>query len=480
MENRIFILILAFTLSLFKANAQSFETDLSPFSVNGEEKLAQFTFTQEFKNLGHNSEPWETTNYMGMGTFWINETIFLKQDTLVNTRGNKYASTTDLRNKTLLYQDYGEKSLMTITIDDYHQKLISTARYTPYYLLQKGIETLPTISENFAIYSVQLGKSYLKIFLDQTINQVSQISVLSYDELYGDVTTSYSYSKYKNKDNLAYPTSILIQKINGKVTEQVTIQNMKWTDATLRLLDKPEDYAFSLPNKKTEPEIKVTHYNDYIYFMDLPHTDDRVMLVEFEEYLLIAEAPINPKNGDLIIAEAKKIAPNKPIKYFIFGHHHPHYLGGLRSFVHEGSTILCTEISADYVRYIAEASHTLQPDNLELSPKPLHYETITDSLSIGKNQKMIIYFIGEKSAHTKDYLIYYFPNDNLLFQDDLCWIPNEGPLRKSGARQSGLYQSIIDLDLKVETIIQSWPVNSRKVKTIIPFSDLEKSQNIQP
>jgi flavorubredoxin len=132
------------------------------------------------------------------------------------------------------------------------------------------------------------------------------------------------------------------------------------------------------------------------------------MVVELEDYIRVAEAPINSKNGEAIISEARKIAPSKPIKYFIFAHHHPHYLGGLRAFVHKDATILCTDISQPYVKYIANEPHSLKPDSLQLEPKKHKTQVISDSLILGKESQMKIYFIGRKSAHTKDFLIYYF------------------------------------------------------------------------
>lgn len=93
--------------------------------------------------------------------------------------------------------------------------------------------------------------------------------------------------------------------------------------------------------------------------------------------------------------------------------------------------------------------------------------------------EMIIYFIGEKSAHTKDYLIYYFPKEKILFEDDLVWIFKSGEIKKAGNRQAGLYYAIKDLGIEVDTIIQSWPVKDYGVKTVIPFEDLEKSINVK-
>jgi hypothetical protein len=118
---------------------------------------------------------------------------------------------------------------------------------------------------------------------------------------------------------------------------------MEFTYNDIKLLEKPVDYQLAEPKEESQPEIKITQYNDYIHLIDLIHTDDKVMIVELDDYLFIAEAPLNAKNGELIISEAKKIAPLKPIKYFAFGHHHPHYLGGVRAFVHKEATILCTD-----------------------------------------------------------------------------------------------------------------------------------------
>jgi hypothetical protein len=160
----------------------------------------------------------------------------------------------------------------------------------------------------------------------------------------------------------------------------------------------------------------------------------------------------------------------------VFGHYHPHYLGGIRPFVHKGAIIICSDINIEYVKYIVNAPHTLKPDSLQKEPRPLQVEHIKDSLTISDgNFEMKIYFIGEKSKHTKDYLIYYFPVEKLLFQDDLVWIAKEGEIKKAGERQAGLYNAIIELNLEIETIIQSWPVADYGVKTIIPFKDLESS-----
>jgi glyoxylase-like metal-dependent hydrolase (beta-lactamase superfamily II) len=278
---------------------------------------------------------------------------------------------------------------------------------------------------------------------------------------------------------LYYPKVIQIDKINGKVKDEVKISTANLVREIPQLLTQPANYKLK-EDIEVKPEVKVEKYNNNIHFIELKHTDDKVMVVEFSDYLLIAEAPLNSTNGELIITEAKKIAPSKPIKYFVFGHYHPHYLGGIRPFIHKGAKIICSKADQEYVTYLANAPHTLSPDSLQMKPQPLVIEEIKDSLTITDGKfTMKIYFIGEKSKHTNDYLIYYFPTEKLLFEDDLVWIAREGEIKKPKPRQVGLYNAVKELGLDIKTIIQSWPVADYGVKTVIPFTDLEKSMNIK-
>ena len=122
----------------------------------------------------------------------------------------------------------------------------------------------------------------------------------------------------------------------------------------------------------------------------------------------------------------------------------------------------------------------MNPDSLELQPKPLKIQEVKDSTTITDGKfVMKIYFIGKKSEHTNDYLIYYFPTEKLLFEDDLVWIGKTGEIQKAGGRQAGLYNAIKELGLDIKTIVQSWPVADYGVKTIIPFADLQKSMEIK-
>ena len=164
------------------------------------EEIVKYSFEEEYKTLGHSSEPWKTTNYIGKGDLWINKTTFLKQDTLTNSRERKYTSKTDYKNDTLLYVDYGDKKLLPITKKLYFEKIINTARYSPITILEYFIKNKSTtkieVSSVNAKYSLNMGTYNVNLYINKTTHLVDKITYLSYDELYGDVTTSYKYPGY--------------------------------------------------------------------------------------------------------------------------------------------------------------------------------------------------------------------------------------------------------------------------------------------
>lgn len=445
-------------------------------------KVLSMEFTETRNELEHSFEPWQLSEYKSAGYIQFNNTLFIKMDSL--TRGKKtYYSKTQFNKSELLFQDFGAKELSNVTQSMFDNQKFKIARYTPVqllgYFVGQNVSQNKTILSEYFIYSSSINEVKVSLYINKKDTLVNKIITLQNDELFGDVETVYSYSKYGVVNNMYCPTTISISKTNGKVLDEVTLVKQQVLNEAKVLLEKPIEYKI-LPDKATKAELVTESYSPNIHFISLKHSDDRVMVVEFDDFLLVAEAPLNSANGELIIQEAKKIAPKKPIKYFVFGHFHSHYIGGVRAFIHKGAKIFCSVHNQQYLEYLAQTSHHLSPDSLDIQPKKLLTQLIKDSLNINDGKfEMKLFLISKQSAHTVDYLIYYFPKEKLLFQDDLIWIKREGAIKKAGARQIGLYNAIKELNLKVDTIIQSWPVSDYGVKTVIPFLDLEQSVMIK-
>ncbi|MEQ9415504.1 MAG: hypothetical protein RIF39_16830, partial [Cyclobacteriaceae bacterium] len=313
-----------------------------------------FSFQENLNRLNHSFEPWQQTNYSVNGKIWCNGNSFVKQDTLKNGQRVYYSKMSANRSELLLL-DYGDKSLFAVTKEMFMDRLISSARYNPVNLIEhfrmENIGINEESNSTLAVYSTIINQTTIKLYIDKSTALLRKITALSYDDLYGDVLTTISYSDYSNVGILFYPKQISIDKINGQLHDELTLTNVTLTKNAPSLLERPANYQHE-PTVKKKPEIKTERFNDNIHFVELKHTDDKVMIVEFADFLLVAEAPVNSSNGELIIAEARRIAPGKPLKYFVFGHYHPHYLGGIRPFIHKGAKIITSKMDRAYVTYL--------------------------------------------------------------------------------------------------------------------------------
>jgi glyoxylase-like metal-dependent hydrolase (beta-lactamase superfamily II) len=479
------LLTLSFLVAAAEAGAKPLDYLHACWRQQGQplkKKYLVLNYHETVQELEHNLAPWQTTAYAGRGTVWVTADQFLKQDTLTAVaRQRTYFSHTQRSATGLLYRDYGAKDLFAATQGMQQDYVFRAARYSPLSLLayfrQQHIPPAATAPTGLVSYRTTINHTVVQLFIRQQDALLAYVTLLSPDELLGDVTTTFRYLDYAHLGKLAYATRVQVEKANDRVSEAVQMRPATVQATAPALLLAPAGYHL-LPDAEIKPVVRIDTYRPRLHFVELQHTHDRSLVVEFDQFLLVAEAPLSSQNGELLVAAAQKLAPGKPIRYFVAGHHHPHYLGGVRPFVQRGATVLVGAGDAAYVRYLATAPHTLRPDSLQRHPRPVQVEEIPlhgSKTIVDGHFELQIYCIGAQSVHTNDYLLYYFPSEKLLFEDDLAGIPQQGPVRPASARQAGLYQAIQDLHLDVATVVQSWPVGTAGLKTVFSFTDLAQS-----
>ena len=65
--------------------------------------------------------------------------------------------------------------------------------------------------------------------------------------------------------------------------------------------------------------------------------------------MLFEPGPQNEARALAIIAETKKVIPNKPIRYGVISHHHFDHTSGLPAVVAEGITIVTPEVNKAFL-----------------------------------------------------------------------------------------------------------------------------------
>ncbi len=443
-------------------------------------RCLSFNYRESRYRFYHSAEPWQTINSRRHGRINCDLSSFSKIDTLVR-RGKIHQAKIQFSVGELLIQPYRSQQLLDVSRKMVEEQLYKTARYTPIMLLDYFNRQAPTVDSismaGMAIYELTIHHTIVKLFIRTSDFLLARITCSSYHDMLGDETHTYRFSDYRAIEGLHIAHTIHIGKLHG-VQDTIALAAAEFTASAQAALTRPESYLIrEEPACRGEVLTDIWNIADRVYLINLPQAKSRAGVIEFDEFLLVFEAPLNSANGEAIIKCCRDIAPDKPIRYYAVGHHHPWSLGGVRPFIHRGATILCRKESLDYLRYIAGASHSLQPDSLELQPMPLRTQLV-DSLSIitDGSLELHIHFVGAASLHANDYVYFYLPSAGILFQGDQAWIRRlDGP-GTAGKRQKALYDTIRSLRLDVDTIVQHWPTaDSYGVKSVFSFRELEAS-----
>lgn len=446
---------------------------------------AVFQFTQTRNRLAHLSKPWQTWRTSLAGTFLLaDEASAFYQIDSTTAGANVYTSYKFCCDTLLAIVNYGETAPRIMTVSGKRDFLYTVSQLTPVFLLKDFLARDPERSflryvegeADSVVYLTDDGVT-IAFAIDRERKELQSVSVLYCDDMYGDVTSTLLFTDYtaSKKGDFRYPTTIIERELGINASKvSVTAGNAEF-DREQILAMIPPTYRIA-PDPPT-PVKTVAHssYTPQIHLLDMEHTQSRTLVVEFKDFLLVTGVPLSSENGELVINKAHEIAPQKPIRYIVPGHHHPHYVGGIRPFVHKGTTVVVTSPDSAYLRQLTTFPHTLEPDSLQLEPRPLLLEAFDGERTITDGElELQLIDIGKLSNHTDNFLIYYFPQYKLLFQDELIWIATDKPLEAATPRQKGLYDAIVQHNLDVETILQGWPLDGQ-FKSVIPFDELKRS-----
>lgn len=469
-----------------RAVIKSVLNDLTPASD------ASFSFNQTTRQLAHLRRPWHTWKREFGGVFALadNGESFYKIDSM-RSGPSVYTSYTYYHDTLLFIIDAGKTEPQSLTQSDKLNFIHKVSALTPVFLLN---DFLTYINEDsFLRFSVGEADTIMyrnadgniaTLILDASKNELSSAAIVYGHELYGDVHTTFTYSDYtiSSDKGFKYAATIVERKLEFAASVVKIELDAKGFDQGIVRAKIPPTYRLITSVVMPEEVVSHTQYKPKIHLLELKQANSRSLVVEFDEYFLVAEAPLNPKNGELIISEVSQIASDKPIRYFVFGHYHPHYIGGLRAFVHKGSTVITTPGDSTYVTQIVSFKHALVPDSLTIQPRPLDLLVMVDSQMVITDGEFVmrVINIGPMSQHTDNYLIYYFPQYKLLYVDEGIWVPADIPLTAAERMQKGLYDAIMRHKLDVETILRGWPAVDSSSKSMIDFRELRESVDLIP
>jgi hypothetical protein len=229
----------------------------------------------------------------------------------------------------------------------------------------------------------------------------------------------------------------------------------------------PPDSFFAVPasfEREVEPadsiipDPPVTAIAPGIWSIDMEDLETRSLAVEFADHLAVIEASTGSANGERIVDVAKRHWPSKPIRYFLFSHHHPHYMGGVRAFIAEGATIVTTAGNESAVRAAAARPFTIKPDRLARSPRPVDVRPFTKRTELtDSTNRLVAIDIGDRSDHTAEFTIFWLPRQKVVFEAEQGWMAFEGKTRAT-RRAKKFLQTLGEENVAADRFVQSWPM----------------------
>ena len=258
-------------------------------------------------------------------------------------------------------------------------------------------------------------------------NLVEVVSTWVPNPVYGDMLLEMRYTQYEDFDGVMFPTVVHEHQGDPVLNPAHNSMEVRVTDVQANL-DVP---AFSVPDeiRSAEPrtvQVESQELSDGVW--RLAGGSHHSVLVEFDDFLVVVEAPLNEARSLAVIEEVERLIPDKPIRYVTNSHHHFDHSGGLRTYLAQGTTIVAHEGSREWYEHVMfhPGLRSLEPDRLATfypmfapSRRPTPIETVRQKYVISDGTRMLDLYSLQGLAHASTMLIVYLPQEGIVINADM-------------------------------------------------------------
>jgi glyoxylase-like metal-dependent hydrolase (beta-lactamase superfamily II) len=295
--------------------------------------------------------------------------------------------------------------------------------------------------------SFTVGGKYKMTGTINASGQVDTVTTWIDQPIVGDMAVVTKYTAYKDFGGVMFPSHIL-QTQDGYPSLDLTISAV--TANPSFTLDVPQNVrAFAPPQEKVDSQKMA----DGVYY--LTGGSHHSLVIEMKDYIVVEDVPLTVARATAVLTKAKELIPNKPIRYIVTSHHHWDHLGGIRTGMNEGATIITYQSNKAFLERVAKTQHTINPDPLSASKKGAKIQTIGDKFVLTDGNRTIELHRLLNYEHTGDMLVLYLPKEKLLAEPDAFTPPAQAgtPLVRTAIPYAkALYDNIQRLKLDVKVI----------------------------
>ncbi|MEP6789961.1 MAG: MBL fold metallo-hydrolase, partial [Ramlibacter sp.] len=280
---------------------------------------------------------------------------------------------------------------------------------------------------------------------------VERVDSVQPNPVLGDVQAVTLYSDYRDFGGVKFPTRIR-QNMGG-----FPVLDMEVKEVTA---NRPSGIEVPALVVSAAERVAVEKVADGVWF--LGGGSHNSVLVEMKDHLILIESPLYDGRALPVMAQARKLAPGKELRYMINSHHHFDHAGGVRAAVAEGATIVTSERARPWFERVLANPNSISPDALAKSGRKAVVTGVNGQRSFSDGMRTVEVFMIEDSVHSQGFMMVWLPRERLLVEADAFTpgAPGAPPPQVANANNVNLAQNIERMKLNVERIL---PLHGRVV-----------------
>jgi glyoxylase-like metal-dependent hydrolase (beta-lactamase superfamily II) len=331
---------------------------------------------------------------------------------------------------------------------------------TPHGLIKAALANNATVQGRAIAFAVP-GRYTVKATLDGN-NLVEKVEAVLSNPVVGDMPMEVVYADYRDFGGVKVPTRIR-QAGGGFPAVDLTVSDVK-PNAAVDIQVPDSIRQATMPYARVASEQAA----DGVWYV--AGGSHHSVVIEMKDHIVVVEGPLNDERATAVIAEARRLAPGKPIRFVINSHHHFDHSGGLRAFAAEGIPVITHDSNRAFFESALMAPATITPDKQQGSRRKVAVEGVGAKrvLTDGTRSVEIHHMAG--STHADGMLIVYLPKERLLIQADAFTPgpPNAPAPAIINPLSVNLADNITRLNLSVDRLL---PLHGR----IVPLADLNRA-----
>jgi glyoxylase-like metal-dependent hydrolase (beta-lactamase superfamily II) len=262
------------------------------------------------------------------------------------------------------------------------------------------------------------GQPYRLVGYINDGNIVERVETWVEHPIFGDMHVEFTYSNYQDFGGLKVPTRIS-QKQVGMETFVASINAAQANPPNLtQLMTAPVGGASGGARgagPQTPPVAASEKLAEGVYRITGGYV---ALAVEFKDYVVVLEGGQSDARGLAILAETKRLIPNKRIRYVVNTHPHFDHASGLGPFAADGITILTDDNNKYFLQQALSSPRTLVGDTLAKSGKKPKVEGVIEKMVIKDDTRTLELHHVANLEHSDGMLVAYLPKERILFSAD--------------------------------------------------------------